>query len=169
MLKINKSIAHLYPWSMAKWENRTKKVAELIPPGFSVLDIGGGMGHLYQHLPKGTDYLSIDIRDWTDKTIIANLNLHFPDVPLTGDVCIVCQGIIEYLDNPFWFLQQIKKYGSTLVITYRPKSPTVMPRLNDLSFQQFKAALQQAGWRVIKEQNSRSLKKIVEKIYLCNL
>lgn len=173
MIIINKHVAHLYPWPAAQsWAKRSKMLAALIPEDCSVLDFGGGMGHLYQFLKRRNQngYVSLDYRLWTNKTVYADFNANiFPILPDRGDRFLVCQGLIEYLDRPVEFLQKIKQYGDTLAITYNQTPNVKIPRKNLFTFENFEDLLNVQGWRIIGRglvvQESNNLP--FEKLYLC--
>lgn len=145
-MKINKEIEHLYPWGNLEWENRSRAVARFVQEGADVLDLGGGMGHLEKHLQGHRSYLSIDLRPWTDKTIVADFNAgQFPD--LNPGKTIVCAGLLEYITDPVAFLRGIRKYGRTLILTYVKNAGIGAPmERNDLEFGQVMAALSAARW-----------------------
>lgn len=166
-IKINQAIADSYPWRKAvSWTKRTRTIAELIPGGHSVLDIGGGMGNLAKVLSGATHYLSIDNKPWTSHTIVADLNFSFPDVVLPGPVCIVAQGIIEYIRNPIVFLENLQKYGDTLILSYRRPADAPMTRHCNVSFAMMHDFIKASGWK-IEEINHTAFhhKQIIEKVW----
>ncbi|MFA5050969.1 MAG: class I SAM-dependent methyltransferase [Patescibacteria group bacterium] len=150
----NEELIKKYPWKIT-WDRRAKMIGELILElklyyyNYSLLDIGGGIGNLYNFILT-KDYTSIDLEAWTDKTVVCDLNKEYPTLK-KFDV-VVAQGIIEYIKEPKQFLENIKRYGDKLVITYRLNLDTrvVMDR-NSLSFEEFEGLLKQTNWEIIKK------------------
>ncbi len=118
-----------YPWEK-KWTARTKEVAKFIPIYATVLDIGGGLCELYDHLECPLIYNSLDIEEWTNHTIKADLNKEFPKVG-TYQYCVVA-GVLEYIDNPPIFLQKVSEHSNIMILTYRNNTKGGMPRKNNL-------------------------------------
>jgi hypothetical protein len=150
-MKINQELADKFPWGANKgWEHRTKRIADFLPDNCSAVDVGGGFCHLTK-LVNFREYVSIDIKDWTDKTVLADFNKgEFPEVGAFEFV--ICQGIIEYMVDPLAFLKGISKYGSRLILTYRKGKQKVGRYRNDLSFQKVEELLNKAGYRIVVRQ-----------------
>jgi hypothetical protein len=119
-MKINEELKKEYQWRPdAIWEKRMDQISKIIPEGTMVLDLGGGFCHLQERL-KNCYYLSIDIKPWTDLTVVADLNEdEYPELEVSKFNYLVAQGIIEYIKDPADFLEKIKKYGDILLLTYR--------------------------------------------------
>jgi len=149
-----------YPWK-EKWTSRNKLVAKYVR-GKSILDIGGGLGGLKRFLKRGTDYISIDLKQWTPETIIYDLNTGFPLLYRQINTT-VCQGIIEYIKHPFEFLKGIQMYSRRLVLTYRTGKENIMER-NNFSQESIERLIKASGWKIIK--NLPSVSKF-ERIYIC--
>jgi hypothetical protein len=166
-MKINEEIKDKFPWGAGReWKERTQIIASIIPKGVSVLDLGGGFCHLKKYLSywQGLKYLSMDIEEWTDCTIKADFNKgEFPD---RGEwQIIVCQGIIEYIKDPIYFLEKIKKYGETLIITYldvRRGEAELRGRLNFTPIADFEKVIE-LEWEIVMERKI----KHGQKIYYC--
>lgn len=134
-----------------RWDGRTRLIAKIIPEGVSVIDLGGGFGNLFRHLKNCQNYVSLDVKNWTDATIKADFNKgEFPDIKPEFQM-IVCQGILEYIEKPEEFLNKIKKYGSRLLITYRPiaghKDTGIYK--NSMSAIEAVKKIKGAGWEII--------------------
>jgi hypothetical protein len=143
-MKIDKNISGSYPWGEHEWSVRTRAVAEAIPAGCSVLDLGGGLGHLFKYLRGCKRYTSFDMKPWTDRTILADFNRgEYPDIRPKFQVA-VAQGIIEYVTDVKEFLTKAKGYASVLVITYRPKQ-----RPGPMSIDELKEWLKKSGWSIV--------------------
>ena len=151
-----------YPWK-EKWSSRNKLVASFVRKG-SILDIGGGLGEILQFV-KPTEYKSIDTEEWTNDTIVANLNVDFPSIKCQFDN-VICQGIIEYIIDPVGFLLHIKKYGERMILTYRTGDGKKYPvdRKCFLKQEQMRDTILMCGWEITKVVDSVS---ILEKVYIC--
>jgi hypothetical protein len=86
----------------SRWENdlpvctgRNKRIAELIAPGSSVLDIGAGKMELKGFL-KGCRYQPVDFIKRCDETIVCDLNgiIYLPSCDVA-----VFSGVLEYIKN----------------------------------------------------------------------
>jgi len=160
-MKINKEIAKEYPWN-TKWDRRSKILSMAIPEGISVIDLGGGMGTLDKYL-KNCAYKSIDLKKWTDETVVADFNKgEFPDIDNATFQMIVCQGVIEYITDPELFLIKIKKYGRNLLITYRQVRADENKHLykNNLNNDEFMEMLRLAGWDILFSRTIASSQKL---------
>lgn len=145
-MEINKDLKREYPWR-ERWVKRMKIASGLVPCGTSVTDLGGGLGDLYWSMRGECDYVSIDLKPWTDKTLVADFNRgEFP--PVRKADFIVCLGLIEYIEYPETFLESIKKYGDVLVISYRTDSDGGMTRKNRMGFFAFWELLVKSGWKI---------------------
>ncbi len=148
-MKINKELIKKYPWK-THFRNRNAIVAKAISENSRVLDLGGGFGGIFRFL-KNCDYLSLDIECWTDCTIKADFNRgQFPDMHPKFDY-LVCQGILEYINKPEEFLENIKKYGSIMLLTYRPGQTDIEKQVNDIDFESLRVLLKNCGWEIIFE------------------
>ncbi len=80
------------------WDSRTLRMAELIPPGSSVLELGAGRQVLRAALPEGCTYTPSDLVSRGPDTLVCDLNarrlLDFP----AHDI-IVLSGVLEYVDK----------------------------------------------------------------------
>lgn len=182
-MKINDEIKNEYPWAEKKWTDRVKAVADIIRKDqtsfVSVVDLGGGLGELYKYLYDGTIYTSIDLKPWTDQTIVSDFNKdEYPDLgSFIEPKYVVAQGIIEYIKNKRLFFKSIRKYGDTLILTYRiwstrqrEKLKTEHPKIKvkeQISFDELKLILKKNGWKVEKTIRHLAGANAVEKIFVC--
>lgn len=144
-MKKNETLRSVYPWGSIEWTKRTKIIASRIPAGAKVIDLGGGYGTLLKYLDQPGSYTSVDLQQWTDKTIVADFNKgEFPEIP-EADI-IVAQGILEYIDKPLEFLEKIHKYGSQLFLSYREKQITEKMVRNDYTLKEVEQFLKESGW-----------------------
>lgn len=161
-MKINEQIKNKYPWGAGReWKSRTQMIVEIMPTGVTVLDLGGGFCNLKKYLKYWQTYISIDVEKWTDLTIKADFNKgEFPDDMGQWQI-IVCQGLLEYIENPEQFLTTIKKYGDTLIITYlMAVKCDVEQRKNRLTFKQVKDILAKVGWKIVFEKDVSEKQKL---------
>lgn len=159
-MKTNKDLKSKWPWGgRVAWPDRTKAISEIVPPEASVIELGGGMCNLKKFIPQNK-YVSIDVEEWTDVTIKADFNKgEFPETE-KFDV-VVCQGILEYIERPYDFLNMIHKYGRRLIISYHLGGNDVESRKNWMSFVELENLLNECGWLRLKERILNSREKII--------
>jgi hypothetical protein len=158
-MKINEELK--YPWDI-RWTKRAKEIASFIPSFASVIDIGGGLGELYNEIVLPVRYTSLDIEEWNDQTIIVDLNgENWPE--LKESQFVVCAGILEYIEIPKTFLLKLREYSDRLILTYRLNSNGGIERRNELDFDTVKRLLKESGWDIVVE---KKLSRI-ESIYFC--
>ena len=152
-----------YPWKV-KWTKRNNIIGKLIKQGESVLDIGGGLGELKKFI-KPSNYVSFDVKKWNDDTIVTDLNETFPKLNIKFDV-MVCQGILEYIKNPLFFLSGIREYSNRLILTYRSGDGKGYPmdRLNNYNIRDVLFVLECTEWTVVEIKDSIVKSEV---IYIC--
>lgn len=167
----NQDLANEYPWNPATvWWKRTKMFARLVPHDCQVIDIGGGYGHLYDALKNKDGYVSIDVKPWTNLTVTGDLNS--PDWPDVGaaymaNPFVVCQGVLEYINDPGDFLVRIRGYSRNMLISYH-LGTTGKNRKNNLEYAELETLLDLTGWRIIGSYNVLLNNQMpIEKIYFC--
>lgn len=143
-----------YPWKDHNWKTRAGIIASFIPPGSRVLDMGGGMEYLLQHLDQPGAYASIDKTRCTDRTIVADFNKgEYPVLDQGFDV-VVAQGLVEYLTDPADFLQQAKAYAPMMIVTYLDTASAEAKekgRVSTFSMHDFRRLLAASGWHLQKK------------------
>lgn len=145
-----------YPWKVT-WEERAELASLLAENPSYVIDVGGGLGTLKKVMCPER-YLSLDLEKWTEETLVCDLNKELPDCEPCD--CIICLGVLEYIEDPERFLASLSKYGRKMVISYRRLSKGGMPRANDFTFDEFESLITKAGWRVIKAENLNPKEKV---------
>lgn len=146
-LKTNKKLKKNYPWQ-THFRSRNAVVAKVIPDGASILDLGGGFGGITR-FTKPETYVSLDLELYTNLTVKANFNKGiFPEVGRFQ--FLICQGILEYLDQPAEFLKKIKKYGDIMLLTYR-KGQADSKQKNNMDFPWVRMMLTDCGWEIVFE------------------
>jgi len=102
------------------WNARARRVAELIPPTATVLDVGCGTQHL-RELVGEDRYVGLDVVARDERTIVADLNrAGIPDEALARADCVVMLGVLEYLVRPLETLRQALAGGRRVVVSYTP-------------------------------------------------
>lgn len=141
-----------FPWGEGReWKKRTEMIASLIPAHSSVLDLGCGFCHLKKYLRKECRYIGVDKDTWVDEIVTCEFNKNeFPNVGIFD--FIVCQGILEYINEPQEFLKQIRKYGQTLILTYKLYTTTDIENRNIYSFREIVEMLTEANWEIVEHQ-----------------
>jgi hypothetical protein len=105
------------------WDERNQFIANLIPAGSSVLDIGSGGQSIKRHLKPGCHYQPCDLVKSTPDVILCDFNAgRFPEISRQYDY-VVCSGVMEYIRNPLPFLEAVTSYGSSVIISYHPYEP----------------------------------------------
>jgi len=146
-MKINEELRKMYPWK-ERWDFRAKIAVSKIPKGSSIIDLGGGLGEVYKAMGGECRYVSIDLRSWNDLTVVGDFNKgEFPEIYGKADF-VVCLGILEYIEDPMYFLNEIKKYSDKLILSYREKSCGGMDRKNNLSYIELGEFLKFSGWKL---------------------
>jgi hypothetical protein len=80
------------------WEERTRVIASLVPPGSRVIEFGAGRRQLEKHLSAGCSYIPSDLVDRGPGTIVCDLNKR--PLPDLGDIrpsVAVFGGVLEYI------------------------------------------------------------------------
>jgi 2-polyprenyl-3-methyl-5-hydroxy-6-metoxy-1,4-benzoquinol methylase len=121
------------------WIKRIKEMSGFITPSESVMDLGCGQMWLSSFLDASNKYYPVDYTYRSDNTIIADFNKNqFPD--LNVDV-VFASGILEYIDNPKWFVKKISDCCKKCIISYCTIEyhPSIRNRrnlkwVNDLTF-----------------------------------
>jgi hypothetical protein len=143
-----------YPWK-TKFTDRAIYVSNFIPKNSSVLDIGGGLGELNNYLDNA-EYNSIDIEKWNEFTIKADLNKkEFPKIKEKRDF-VICLGIIEYIEDPSFFLYKMREYSDIMIISYKRNTNGGMERKNNFDILEFKWLLEDVKWKVLFDKKIRT-------------
>jgi hypothetical protein len=139
----------------ASWNSRAQIVAQYIPDGARVLDIGCGKMVLEQFLPLHCAYQPCDLVARDERTIICDLNkMEFPVDAISRADIITLLGVIEYvIDLPALF-SQLHASGRRVVVTYHTTNMTVglnrnaLGWLNNLSNNEIAKLFVDAGFSV---------------------
>jgi len=116
-----------YP-SKLDFDSTHSRVVELVPDGASVLDLGAGMGAVGAVLKerKGCKVIGCDVERGLltgvyDDFIQADLNAGIPEIPDAKFEYILALDIIEHLDSPEDFLDELRavaaRTGAQVILT----------------------------------------------------
>lgn len=136
-----------YAFFGREWGKRTKRIADLIPPHASVVDLGGGEENLREYLREPGQYVSIDRYPCRPSTLVADFNAG--EYPLVAADYIVAQGLVEYLDRPQEFFTRIRQYGPMLIFTWLDPGVRTAESRNHFKLPYILRCLRRAGWRVM--------------------
>lgn len=144
----------------SRWDTRAKKIAALVPPGSSVLELGAGTQALRSLLSGSVTYQAADLEDLgIFPTMIVDLNKWPLPVFDTCDI-IIFAGVIEYIKDPDSVIDHLQKYCSSFIATYEPvgrMSPSVWWRrrrhgwFNDMKRNEFLRMFEKHGLILLKE------------------
>ncbi len=82
------------------WDERTRLLAELVPPGSRVIEFGAGRRQLERYLDQSCTYVPSDLVDRGPGTIVCDLNQRpLPDLSRVRPDVAVFGGVLEYVAN----------------------------------------------------------------------
>lgn len=95
------------PWPLGEarefevwWDERTRLLAELVPPGSRVIEFGAGRRQLERYLDQSCTYVPSDLVDRGPGTIVCDLNQRpLPDLSRVRPDVAVFGGVLEYVAN----------------------------------------------------------------------
>ena len=102
------------------WRKRIVAISAFIDAADkSVMDLGAGSMLLRRLVPDGVTYIPVDYRKNAEDTVVCDFNQkEFPDRQV--DV-IVAAGILGYIEDPAWFLDEITSHCRKLILSYQGK------------------------------------------------
>jgi len=99
-----------------EWQARIEYMATMVGSADSVLDLGCGPCWLRKYLNPNVTYYGCDYIQRFPDTLVADFNKYeFPDIYV--DVCFG-SGVLEYIYDLPWFINQCAKHCNTLIISY---------------------------------------------------
>lgn len=105
------------PASLAtQWDARAQRAAAHIPANSRVLDVGCGAMALRLALKQGCIYTPSDVVARAPECIVADLNKK--EFPAGQYDWVTFLGVVEYIHDPAWPLQQAAKAAPHLLFTY---------------------------------------------------
>ncbi|MBP8968215.1 MAG: polysaccharide pyruvyl transferase family protein [Lachnospiraceae bacterium] len=107
-------------YERVEWRKRTVSMAGFLSPNdHVVMDLGAGSMRLKGLLMPGVKYIPVDYKKTSEQTIVCDFNKsEFPQIYADA---IVAAGILGYIDDPYWFLDQICANTSKCIISYKGK------------------------------------------------
>ncbi len=141
----------------AHWARRAAVAASWIPEGAVVLDLGCGAMTLEALLPGGCRYLPCDVVQRDHRTRVCDFNRgEYPDPEDATLVTVL--GVLEYLNDPAGFLQQLSVWGLPVILSYcvteltADWNRTALGMANHLSQAELMKLLAQAGLQVKRQE-----------------
>jgi hypothetical protein len=112
---------NLQPW----WDERTEKIAQLIPKNGRVIEFGAGRRQLEKFLDSSCSYVPSDLTDRGPGTIICDLNRRpLPDLRELAAAVAVFGGVLEYILDLDSLVQWLSSQFSFCVASYTYVNPT---------------------------------------------
>lgn len=121
------------------WNHRSKQIADFIPDHSSVLDIGAGAMSLRDYLKPNCRYQPSDIHDRGQGCIVADLNRN--EFPSGVYDFVTMIGVLVYLNDPAWVLENCRAAAPRGIFTYNPLSARAPDRERQA------ATRHKSGWR----------------------
>jgi hypothetical protein len=106
------------------WDQRTRALAELVPPHSRVIEFGAGRRQLEKFLPAGCTYTPSDLVNRGEGTIVCDLNRRpLPVLSLKFDIAVF-GGVLEYVRSVPDVITWIRDLGvHTCVLSFDPFPP----------------------------------------------
>jgi len=137
-----------------QWSTRSDLALELLGQAQWICDLGCGPQDLRKMLPADSIYLPMDLKQWTDDTIVCDINNKIlPSEYLElCDVCFV-MGVLEYIYDPTWFLNELASRAEGIIISYNVAELCRVKRedngwVNNLTTEQFRGLVEAAGFKI---------------------
>lgn len=100
------------------WEERNRLIGTWIASGSSVIDVGAGSRNLLNYLVDPRSYVAVDIIQEHPGTLYADFNSFIaPQITGRHDY-VVCSGLLEYIVNLDFLLDQVARWGRFIIVTY---------------------------------------------------
>lgn len=101
------------------WEERTKIIARLVPPGARVIEFGAGMGKLQRHLDPSCQYTPSDLVSRGPGTIVLDLNQRpLPDLTAHAFDLAIFAGVLEYVHDLHSFIEWLRQQSPACIASY---------------------------------------------------
>lgn len=156
-----------------QWDARAAMAAEWIPGGSRVLDVGAGAMALGSVLKPGCTYQPADVVERRPGCLVVDLNRgEFP--PGSYD-WITFLGVLEYVHDVDAALVRARGAAPRTIVTYCTFTPGAdvairrgMGWVNELTAQQFEAALERGGWRIERSREVKRGPGNIQMMYDCS-
>jgi hypothetical protein len=137
-------------WSEDAWHERLELIADLIPQGASVLDLGAGAQGL-RDLVTGP-YTPADLTSRTPDTL--PFNVETDTYPVGQWDVVVASGVFEHIANPDKAIEVMRGLAPTAIVTYQPSpGKATKERIRNgwhshLTSEELEALCRHAGFKV---------------------
>lgn len=101
----------------SKWDTRTQKLAQLIPPNSTVIEFGAGRLMLRDMLPEGCSYTPSDLVDRGYNTIVLDLNAKCLPTLARYDVAVF-SGVFEYVIDVPRLVRYLGDFAGNVICSY---------------------------------------------------
>src|SRR5215471_6703972 len=109
---------------LPEWEERTRLLARLIPPGSHILEFGAGTRTLQKYLAPDCTYLPSDLVARSADTFVCDLNSRpLPDLSTFNIDTAVFGGVLEYVQNLPELVCWLSKYVHQCIASYECSQP----------------------------------------------
>jgi len=109
---------------LPEWEDRTRRLARLVPPGSHVLEFGAGRRTLEKYLPPGCRYVPSDLVSRGPDTFVCDLNRRpLPDLAGLAVDTAVFGGVLEYVRDLPELVNWLSAYIDRCVASYECAQP----------------------------------------------
>lgn len=109
----------------ADWEKRARLMAQLVPPGARVIDVGAGPTGVRPWLDPSCSYVALDVVPRGSDCIVCDLNERpLPDLQPYRITTATVGGVLEYLNDVPGVVNWMAKYVSRCVVSYEFASET---------------------------------------------
>jgi hypothetical protein len=103
------------------WQSRNNVIAEYIPTGVSVLDIGCGNQDMKHLIGTSCSYTGLDcVKHNLSDVIVLDFNaVDASDVVLNKRYdYAICSGVLEYINDPLAFIKFVSANAENIILSY---------------------------------------------------
>ncbi len=99
-----------------EWKSRIKEMASYIGHNEKVLDLGCGQEWLIEYLHTSNEYIGVDYRKRSSKTIVCDFN-KYQFVDFKVDTVFI-SGCLEYVNNYSWLIKKSCEISTKIIVSY---------------------------------------------------
>ena len=136
------------------YPDRNALMAQLVPAGRTVLDVGAGQMTLRQYLPPGCAYTPLDLYPRSPDTLVCDLNKR--EWPAGKWDVAVCSGVIEYVADPEWLFDRLAESAGLVIASYHGAATSERGRgygfLTEMSPGQLPEVARRSGLEIVEVQ-----------------
>jgi hypothetical protein len=140
------------------WDARNQRIATLIPPGSSLVDVGAGAQTMRKHVKGLTRYTPCDLFQNTPDTHLCDFNSGVIPQGIEQHDYSLSSGVFEYVREPGPFFDFLKRVGKTVILSYNVKLPqdSLVDRLacdwiNHHNMEEFQRLLAEQGLKPVQQ------------------